>query len=137
MTPPPSSPVVLVVEDHPDAGDLLVRLLRRLGFRAALATDGAAALGFVRRTPTALVILDVMMPGGIDGFGVLRAIRADPATAGLPVVMFSAGADAAARREAARLGAQDYLVKGSTDLGRLAAVVRRYAGGTIPAAAAA
>ena len=135
MTPPP---VVLVVEDQPDAGELLVRLLRRLGFAAALVTDGAAALAFVRRAPTALVILDVMMPGGIDGFAVLRAIRANPATAELPVVMYSAGTDAAARRQAVQLGAQDYLVKGATNLDQLAAVIRRYAGGTIaPFAAAA
>lgn len=104
---------VLVVDDNPDLCDVLVRLLCRSGFAADHADDGPAAMNAVRARPPAVVVLDVMMPG-LDGFAVLRALRDDPRTAGVPVVMYTALDDPAARRRALAMGAQDYLVKGLT-----------------------
>jgi CheY-like chemotaxis protein len=118
---------ILVVDDNPDLCDMLVRLLRLSGFAAAGVEDGAAALDAVRTTPPSLVILDVTMPG-MDGFDVLRALRDDPVTAGVPVVMYTALNDASARGRAMAMGAQDYLVKGATTFHALSAVVGRYAG---------
>ena len=118
---------VLVVDDHPDLCDVLTRILRRSGFAAECVSDGAAALDFVRETPPRLVILDVMMPG-LSGFDVLIALRSDPATAGIPVVMYSAVSDPAARERAVALGAREYLLKGRTNLDEIRGTVARYAG---------
>ena len=88
--------------------------------------DGAEALEHVRREPPGLVVLDVMMPG-MSGLDVLAALRADPETAAVPVVMYSALADPAARRTALALGAADYLVKGRASYDELRAAVDRFA----------
>ena len=117
---------ILVVDDHPDLGTVVARMLRHGGHEAACVLDGEAALDHVRATPTSLVILDVMMPG-LDGFDVLAEMRADPRTRAVPVVMYSARSDAAARRRAMELGAQDYLVKSDVTYEQLRAVVERYA----------
>ena len=117
---------VLVVDDHPDLCELLARLLRLGGHAAACSTDGAEALDLVRREPPGLVVLDVMMPG-MSGLDVLAALRADPETAAVPVVMYSAFADPAARRKALALGAADYLVKGWASYDELRAAVDRFA----------
>ena len=118
---------VLVVDDQPDLCTALVRLLKLSGHDAAAALDGESALEFVRATPPGLVILDAMMPG-ISGFDVLQALRADPRTQALPVVMFSALSDPAVRARAMALGAQDYLVKSVASYDDLSATVERYVG---------
>lgn len=121
---------VLVVDDAPDLADVVAKLLRRAGHAVSTAEDGEAALAALADGPTApafdVVLLDVMMPGA-DGFEVLRTVRADPRTAGLPVVMFSAVDDRRSRRRAAELGAQDYLVKGSASYEDLIDTVARHA----------
>jgi signal transduction histidine kinase len=72
--------------------------------------DGDAALAAIRRRRPDLVISDVMMPG-LDGLELLRALRDDPATKALPVLLLSARAGEPARVEGLRAGADDYLVK--------------------------
>jgi len=102
---------VLVVEDDPDLVALVKRWLERDGHLVEHAADGAAALAALRRDPLPrLVLLDVMLPK-VDGFEVLRQLRAAPRTKDLPVVMvtsFTRDRDAARGRE---LGANDYIVK--------------------------
>jgi two-component sensor histidine kinase len=72
--------------------------------------DGEAALAAARRRRFDLVLADVMMPR-LDGFGLLRALRADPALASIPVVMLSARAGEESRVEGLQVGADDYLIK--------------------------
>ena len=102
---------VLVVEDDPDLVALVKRWLERDGHLVEHVADGAAALTTLRRDPLPrLVLLDVMLPK-VDGFEVLRQLRAAPRTKDLPVVMvtsFTRDRDAARGRE---LGANDYVVK--------------------------
>jgi len=102
---------VLVVEDDPDLVALVKRWLERDGHLVEHVADGAAALAALRRDPLPrLVLLDVMLPK-VDGFEVLRQLRAAPRTKDLPVVMvtsFTRDRDAARGRE---LGATDYVVK--------------------------
>lgn len=121
-------PHILVVDDTPDFLAAAAKALRFLQNRVDTADCGAAAL--VRlATPTGsydLVFLDLMMPE-TDGFGVLRAARADLRTAGLPIVVLSAMTDKPARRAAAAAGATAFLAKGSVGLDELEAVVARYA----------
>jgi CheY-like chemotaxis protein len=109
---------ILIVDDEPQACQILSRLIRHLGHEAAYRTGGAEALAYVGETPVDLMILDVMMPG-MDGMEVLRRLRADPKTEKTPVVMFSAVADRNFIDEAIRKGANDYWVKASFDFTQL------------------
>jgi DNA-binding response OmpR family regulator len=102
---------ILIVEDDEDVVNLSTRWLERAGYAVEHAPDGDTALGLLDHDPLpALVLLDVMLPK-IDGFELLRRIRADERTKTLPVAMvtsFSRDRDAARGRE---LGANDYIVK--------------------------
>jgi len=100
---------VLVVDDNADMRAYLTRLLQRHWTVEAVG-DGEAALEAVRQRPPDLVLSDVMMPGR-GGFELLRALRADPHTARIPVVMLSARAGEDARIQGVESGADDYLVK--------------------------
>ena len=102
-------PRVLVADDNADMRQYVVRLLSDQ-FRVEAVADGAAALAAVRKRPPDLVLTDVMMPR-LDGFGLLRELRADPLTSGLPVIMLSARAGEESRVEGMQAGADDYLVK--------------------------
>jgi CheY-like chemotaxis protein len=95
-------------------GRLLALLIRHLGHNAEHVDSGCKALEYLSNCKPDLVILDVMMPG-IDGLEVLRRMREDPETAGVPVVMFSALADPQFRQNACDRGANDYWVKASLD----------------------
>ena len=75
-----------------------------------LAADGREALRLARAQPTDLVITDVMMPR-LDGFGLLRELRADERTRHIPIMMLSARAGEESRLEGFQAGADDYLVK--------------------------
>jgi len=112
--------MVLVVDDNLDICRAMGRLVRRAGFDADWVTDGYQAVDRLRQRESLpdLVILDEMMPG-LDGLGVLREIRKDPRTAGLPVVMFTAMYDQTFRDRALAAGADDVWVKGSFDLDQL------------------
>jgi signal transduction histidine kinase len=111
-TSAPRDPVrgrVLVVDDNADMRDYLARLLRA-HWEVAAVGDGQAALAIVRADPPDLVLTDAMMPR-LDGFGLLAALRRDPATRAIPVVMLSARAGEEARLDGLQAGADDYLVK--------------------------
>jgi len=80
---------VLVVDDDPAARDALVLLLEAAGFAATTAADGAEALHRLRGYPKpALIILDLLLPV-LDGWSFCEALRADPATACVPVIVSS------------------------------------------------
>ncbi|WP_405577259.1 SpoIIE family protein phosphatase [Streptomyces sp. NBC_01190] len=113
---PPGGGTVLVAEDNADLRTYLVGLLEP-GYTVTVAADGHEALRAARRIRPDLVLTDVMMPG-LDGFGLLRALRAEPATARTPVVFLSARAGEEAAVEGLAAGADDYLAKpfSSTDL---------------------
>ncbi|HEY0715099.1 MAG TPA: ATP-binding protein, partial [Polyangia bacterium] len=100
---------ILLAEDNADMRDYVGRLLREQWTVEAV-PDGLAALEAVRRQPPDLILTDVMMPG-LDGFELLRALRADPALRLIPVIMLSARAGEEARVEGLQAGADDYLVK--------------------------
>ena len=101
--------LVLLADDNADMRDYVRRLLSGRYDVFAVA-DGEAALAAIRRQRPDLVLTDVMMPG-LDGFGVVRAIRADPGLRDLPVILLSARAGEEARAEGLGAGADDYLIK--------------------------
>jgi len=100
-------PLVLVVEDDPDARDLITRILTADGFRVATAEDGNRGLALAKELRPALITLDVMMPG-MDGWGMLRRMKADETLSEIPVVMVTIVGDQAMGQA---LGASDYLQK--------------------------
>jgi signal transduction histidine kinase/DNA-binding response OmpR family regulator len=105
----PSNVRVLIADDNADMRDYLKHLLATHWDVEAVA-DGRAALAAIRVNKPDLVLTDVMMPI-MDGFGLLREIRADPQLRELPVVMLSARAGEEARVEGLQAAANDYLTK--------------------------
>ncbi|HLV19924.1 MAG TPA: diguanylate cyclase [Polyangiaceae bacterium] len=111
--PPDVALQVLVVDDEPEVRAVAAGLLEAAGLHTIQAAGGAEALDLVRRHPTAIhaVLLDLMMPH-MDGLQVLDALRADPATAGIPVLLLTAaGASDQQLVESLMRGAFDHLEK--------------------------
>jgi signal transduction histidine kinase/DNA-binding response OmpR family regulator len=100
---------ILIADDNADMRDYIGRLLDGRQDCEAVA-DGEAALEAIRRQRPDLLITDIMMPR-LDGFGLIRAIREDPALRDLPVIVLSARAGEDASVEGLAAGADDYLVK--------------------------
>lgn len=122
---PAEPPLVLVVDDSKVVRVKVSRLLAQHQYRVALAEDGEDALRQLAQQPPQLVITDVEMPG-LDGFGLTRRLRAEAATARLPVIMITS-ADDRHRDEAAAAGVDVLLGKPYGDdelLARIAQVLR-------------
>jgi two-component system, OmpR family, phosphate regulon response regulator PhoB len=120
-------PEVLVVEDEPDIRALVVHHLTREGFRCRTAADGRQALTELRAGVPDLIVLDLMLPG-IDGLELTRRVRAEPAWAGVPIIMLTAKADEVDRVVGLEMGADDYVGKPFSPkelLARVRAVLRR------------
>jgi signal transduction histidine kinase len=100
---------ILLVDDSADMRDYIKRLLSP-HYLVETAADGEEALRLARAHPPDLVLSDVMMPK-LDGFGLLRELRADPALQLVPIIMVSARAGEGSRVEGLERGADDYLVK--------------------------
>jgi adenylate cyclase len=101
---------ILVVDDTPSNVKLLADILQAKGYAVVTATNGAEALARTEREAPDLVLLDVMMPG-MSGYDVCRKIRANPATAMLPVIMVTALDPAQERVKGIDAGADDFLTK--------------------------
>lgn len=118
---------VLVVEDEPDIRHLVVHHLERDGFRCRQAGTGADALRAARASTPDLIVLDLMLPHG-DGLEVCRRLRAEPATARVPIIMLTAKSDEVDRVVGLELGADDYVTKPFSPkelVARVRAVLRR------------
>lgn len=100
---------ILVVDDNADMREYLARLLETR-YLIHAAPGGRPALELVKHNPVDLVLSDVMMPD-MDGFELLSALRSDPATRRVPVILLSARAGEESRVEGLEAGADDYLVK--------------------------
>src|SRR5687768_12244743 len=103
---------VLVVEDEPDIAALVAYQLTKEGYRVETAGNGSDALRSVHREIPGLVVLDRMLPG-ISGDDVLKALKSDPATRTVPVLVLTARRDQQERIEGLELGADDYLTSRS------------------------
>jgi len=103
-------PKVLVVDDEPDAVEVIEFNLKQAGFDVSTAVDGAEALRKARTQAPDLIVLDVMLPE-LDGFEVCKILRRDPATAATPIIMLTAKAAEVDRVVGLELGADDYVTK--------------------------
>lgn len=101
---------ILVVEDHPANRKLVRDLLRREGHEVLEAVDGDRALQAARSEPLDLVVMDVQLPG-TDGLTATRLLRADPATADLPVLALTAHAMTGDEERVLAAGCDRYLAK--------------------------
>ena len=101
---------ILVVEDDPDIADLIRHYLEKSGHAVQLLGSGAAVLPKVRGERPDLIVLDLMLPG-LDGLMVCQALRSDPLTAAIPIIMVTARGDEADRIAGLELGADDYVTK--------------------------
>lgn len=116
---------VLVVEDDKFLRRACEASLRQRGFDVITATDGEEGLRLAREVPhPEVVLLDLLMPK-VPGIEVLRALKADPATTEIPVVILSNSSRDEDKREAMQLGAVGYYVKANLSLKELAAQVDR------------
>lgn len=119
--------MILIVDDQKDIGTALERLLRYAGHEAVSVTGGAEALTMLHVRKPSLVVLDVNMPE-MDGLTVLKLIKEHTELEDVPVMMYSADTHQATMTEAKRMGAVDFLVKGTIDFDKLVARICELAG---------
>lgn len=101
---------ILIVDDEPNIVISLEYLLKKEGFEVAVATDGEAALQQAAEFSPELILLDVMMPKK-SGFEVCQALRADPARAGVKIIMLTAKGRETEVAKGLALGADAYVTK--------------------------
>ena len=119
------APLVMIVDDDPNARDLLATTVRREGYRVIEATDGATALTLAHERHPDIITLDVLMPR-MDGWAVLTALKSDLDLAATPIVIVTVLED---RGIAISLGAAEFLTK-PVDRARLAATIRQHVYGS-------
>ncbi len=115
---------ILIIEDEEQTRKNLATILRMEGHTALTAADGQAGLEMARRELPDLILCDVMMPL-LDGHGVLKALREDKETAGIPFIFLTARGERTELRTGMNLGADDYLTKPATASELLAAIEAR------------
>lgn len=119
---------VLLVEDDRFLRRACEASLRQRGFDVSSATDGEEGLRLARTVPLPdVILLDLLMPK-MPGIEVLRALRGDPATAAIPVLILSNSSREEDKRQAVQLGASGYYVKANLSLKDLAARVTELVG---------
>ncbi len=101
---------MLVVDDSPTICAVLDKMLGREGYAVSSAGDGPSAIELARSEQPALIFLDIVMPG-MNGFAVLRALRHDPLTRHIPIVMISGNQQATEQFYVQRFGADDFMRK--------------------------
>ncbi len=102
---------ILIVDDQPEVRELVEVTLRSDDYRILTEASGEAAVRTALAEHPDVIIMDVMMPGAIDGFQATERIRGDPAMAGCPIIMLTARGQQADRERGLKAGATDYLTK--------------------------
>jgi two-component system, OmpR family, alkaline phosphatase synthesis response regulator PhoP len=118
---------ILVVEDDKDISELIAHYLRKAGHAIDIAASGTAAVAHAKSAPPDLIVLDLMLPG-MDGLVVCQTLRANPATAAIPIIMLTARGEEAERIAGLEVGADDYVTKPFSPrelTARVAALLRR------------
>ena len=109
---------VLFVEDDPSVAEMYKLKLELDGYDVEVAVDGEKAVEVARTHVPDIIFLDIRLPK-LDGFGVLEALREDPKTATVPVVILSNYSEQQLVDRGLKLGATEYLIKTQTTPGRL------------------
>ena len=119
----PAEVSVLVIEDDQFLRDLIIKKLEKEGLNTAEAIDGEEGLRFIREIKPMLVLLDLVLPG-IDGFEVLKQLKADPEISHIPVVILSNLGQKEDIDRGLNLGAKDYLIKAHLTPGEIVEKVK-------------
>ena len=106
----PAQTTILIVDDQPDNRDMLSTLLGSEGYRTLEASGGMEAMDVIANDKPQLILLDVSMPD-MDGYAVASLLKADPKTAGIPIIMVTAHTGRGARVVGLHTGVEDYLTK--------------------------
>ena len=131
----PTPTTILIVDDQPDNREMLAALLDQEGYRTLTASGGMEAMDLIANDTPQLILLDVSMPD-MDGYAVASLLKADPKTAGIPIILVTAHTGRGARVVGLHTGAEDYLTK-PVDAPELLLKMRnllRLSGGLEPAA---
>jgi CheY-like chemotaxis protein len=123
---------ILIVEDHPTMREAMRLVLEGEGFEIDEAADGTVAMERIHRMPPDLLFLDMNIPG-TTGIDVLEAVKADPATAAIQVIVVTATGEEG-RAAAIRMGADEYFTKPFSPIALLRTVERVLAAGGTPGA---
>jgi two-component system, OmpR family, alkaline phosphatase synthesis response regulator PhoP len=118
---------ILVVEDDADIAELIRRYLQKAGHQVDCLSSGRVVLAHMRHEVPDLLVLDLMLPE-LDGLMVCQALRGEPATAAVPIIMLTARAEESDRISGLELGADDYVTKPFSPkelVARVAALLRR------------
>ena len=118
---------ILIVEDDKDIAQLIAHYLQKAGHTVEMLASGTTAVARAKGAPPDLIVLDLMLPG-MDGLLVCQALRADAATALVPIIMLTARAEESERIAGLELGADDYVTKPFSPAeltARVAALLRR------------
>lgn len=116
--------VILIVDDELDILELLRNFLKKAGYRAMTASSGRVALEKAKEHPD-LILLDIVMPGGLDGYEVLSRLKCGLATKNIPVIMLTAKSESASIFKAQNLDVTDYIIK-PCNPSELLKVVKKY-----------
>ena len=126
---------ILVVDDEPQILEIVQDYLKQAGYRVHTARDGQTAITLARHEHPDLVVLDLMLPGGMDGLEVCRHLRRDAVLADVPIIMLTARVEETDRLIGLELGADDYITKPFSPrevVARVRAVLRRARGQGAP-----
>ena len=105
-----NTPRILIVEDEPKLGQLLIDYLQAAGYAPTLINHGDKVLPYVRQTPPHLILLDIHLPT-MDGYDVARALRGNPVLHGVPIVAVTSYAMPGDRERALAAGCNGYIEK--------------------------
>jgi DNA-binding response OmpR family regulator len=114
--------LILIVDDDPDMLASIGRAIRKAGYRTVVASDGASALAEIATNPPALVVSDVLMPPGINGFQLCRKLKGAETTRETPVILISGKTDPVDHFWAEEVGAR-LLLRKPIDLALLLAEI--------------
>lgn len=116
---------VLFVEDHEAQRDAMVQMLEMHGYEVDVACDGEEGVRKVRECHPDVVLMDVRMPGRIDGCEAIRQLRNDPDTVDTPIIVITVWEGGKHKERAMKAGADAYFIK-PVSVSELAAVINRY-----------
>ena len=116
--------IIFIVEDDEVLLRALYILFHEGNYTITTATDGQTAINMAERLKPDVVLLDLLLPK-VDGFGVLKALKADPKLKSIPVIVLSNLGDVDNIEKAKKLGADDYFVKADTDLSVLSEKIKK------------
>ena len=102
---------VLIVDDQPEVRELVEITLRSENFRILQAQDGENAINIARKEKPVLIIMDIMMPGKIDGIEATRILKNDPETKEIIIIILTAKGQKGDIEKGYKAGAEDYFVK--------------------------